>query len=247
MDQEQQLQMLIRKVLLVCGILSSLLYIGTDILGGMLWEGYSLTTQTISALDAIGSPTRILVAPLFFIYDVLLIAFGLGAWGSARRNRYLRITAGLLTGITVVSLMSSLFPMYLGEPIISLANAMHSFLYGVIEFLILLSMGFGAIAYRNWFRYYSIGTILIFILSGVLGLGSVVSEYLTGVLGLGLAASENLTSWLGIFERINVYGYLLWVAVLAIILLRTEKWPGSQSQSSANEISIQDDTPIRVT
>ena len=124
---------------------------------------------------------------------------------------------------------------------------MHSFLYGVIEFLILLSMGFGAIAYRNWFRYYSIGTILIFILSGVLGLGSVVSEYLTGVLGLGLAASENLTSWLGIFERINVYGYLLWVAVLAIILLRAEKWPGPQSQSSANDICIQDDTPIRVT
>lgn len=183
----------------------------------------------------------------FFRIRYALDRIRISHWGSASRNRDLRITAGLLIGISVVGFVSSLFPMHLGEPISSLANAMHSIMFGVIELLILLSMGFGAIAYRNWFRYYSIGTILIFILTGALALGLAVSENLTGVLRLGLAASEKTTSWFGIIERINVYGYLLWVAVLAIILLQAEKWPGSQSRSSANEIGIQDDPPIRVT
>ena len=38
----------ILKVLLVSGILSSLLYVGTDLLGAMRYEGYSYTSQTIS-------------------------------------------------------------------------------------------------------------------------------------------------------------------------------------------------------
>jgi hypothetical protein len=46
-----------RKVLLVCGILSSLLYVATDILGAMRFEGYSYTSQSISELMAVGAPS----------------------------------------------------------------------------------------------------------------------------------------------------------------------------------------------
>ena len=46
-----------RKGLLVCGTLSSLLYVGTDILGAMRYEGYGYTSQTISELAAIGAPS----------------------------------------------------------------------------------------------------------------------------------------------------------------------------------------------
>jgi len=31
---------LVRKALLLCGVLASLLYVGTDILAGTLWEGF---------------------------------------------------------------------------------------------------------------------------------------------------------------------------------------------------------------
>jgi len=34
----------VRQALLVCGILSSLLYVATDILGGLRYEGYSVTS-----------------------------------------------------------------------------------------------------------------------------------------------------------------------------------------------------------
>jgi hypothetical protein len=65
-------------VLLVCGVLSSLLYVATDVLAPMRWEAYSSTSQTVSELIAIGAPTRPLVLPLMITYSVLVFAFG---WG----------------------------------------------------------------------------------------------------------------------------------------------------------------------
>src|SRR5215217_9469859 len=94
----------LRRVLLICGILASLIYVATDILAGKLWEGYSFTSQAISELSAIGAPTRPLVVTLGIIYDVLLIAFGLCVWvlAAGQRRRALRLTGGLLVGIGVI-------------------------------------------------------------------------------------------------------------------------------------------------
>jgi len=207
-------KILLKKVLLICGILASLLYVSTDILAGMLWEGYSFTDQAISELSAIGVPTRPLVVPLLTIYVVLVIAFGLGVWRSAGRNRALRVTGGLLIIIGLIGLAWTPFPMHLGEPVSSLANIMHSIFAGIQVLFILLATGFGAVAYRNWFRFYSIGTILALLLTGVVAFG------------LAAAGQNPLTPpWFGVIERINVYGYLLWQVMLAIIILRAEKEP----------------------
>lgn len=53
-------------------------------------------SQVISELSAIDAPMRPLVVPLFITYSVLVIAFGLGVWGSARQKRALRVVGGLL-------------------------------------------------------------------------------------------------------------------------------------------------------
>ena len=68
------------KVLLICGILASSLYVATDILAGMLWESDRLQLSSHQWLSAIGAPTRPLVVMLGILYDVLLIAFGLCVW-----------------------------------------------------------------------------------------------------------------------------------------------------------------------
>jgi hypothetical protein len=207
-------KVLLKKVLLICGILSSLLYVGTDILAGTLYPGYSFSNQAISELSAIGSPTRPLVAPILTIYIVLLIAFGLGVWRSAGRNRALRVTGGLWIVIGLIGLAWTPFPMHLGEPVSSLANTIHSIFAGVQVLSTLLAIGFGAVACRNWFRFYSIGTILTLLAAGVVGFGLAAAQG-------GIAPPQ----WFGVIERINVYGYLLWVAVLAVVLLRMEKGP----------------------
>ena len=68
----------LQTILLACGMLSPLLSVATDLLGGMTYEGYSFSAQTISELSAIGSPSKPVVGPLFLTYDVLLMAFGIG-------------------------------------------------------------------------------------------------------------------------------------------------------------------------
>ena len=117
------------KVMLLCGILSSLLYIGTDILGAVRYKDYSYTAQTISELSAIGAPTRSLVVPRFLAYAVLVIAFGVGVWRSAGPKQALRIVGGLLVGYEVVSLAGPFTPMHRREVLaadgVTLTDTLH--------------------------------------------------------------------------------------------------------------------------
>src|SRR5690242_13722282 len=99
-----------RKILLGCGIAASLLYVAMNILGALVWPGYSLTSQTISELSAIDAPSRPLWVSLGLVWDALMIAFGVGVWQSAGSQGTLRIVGGLLVGLGVVGLMWLVLP-----------------------------------------------------------------------------------------------------------------------------------------
>ena len=47
------------RLLLSCGLVSSLLYVATDICAALGWHGYDYTAQAISEYGAIGAPTRL--------------------------------------------------------------------------------------------------------------------------------------------------------------------------------------------
>ena len=204
----------LRNVLLICGILASLLYVATDILTGMLWEGYSFSSQAISELSAIGAPTRPLVVTLSIIYDVLLIAFGFCVWVIAGRQRRsaLRLVGGVLVGIGAIGFVwAPLFPMHLRGAEMTFTDTIHWAIAGVVVLLILVMIALGAIAYRRrWFRLYSIGTLVTLL---VVGMWSI-------FVGGAQIAAEQSMPFFGLMERITVYGYLAWVAVLAIVLSR---------------------------
>src|SRR5688572_8573376 len=88
-----------RRILLACGVLSSLLYAVTDLLGGLRYPGYDFASQAISELMAAGAPSEAFVDPLFLAYDVLVLAFGIAVLREgAGRSRALRITGALLVG-----------------------------------------------------------------------------------------------------------------------------------------------------
>jgi hypothetical protein len=208
----------LRNVLLICGILASLLYVATDILAGMLWEGYRFSSQAISELSAIGAPTRPLVVTLGIIYDVLLMAFGLCVWViAAGKRRALRLIGGLLGGIGAIGFVWTQFPMHLRGAEMTFTDTMHWTIAGVVVLLILLMIAVGVIAYRNWFRLYSIGTLVTLL---VVGMWSI-------FVGGAQIAAQQSTPFFGVMERITVYGYLAWVAALAIVLLRVNRGPGS--------------------
>jgi hypothetical protein len=203
---------MVRKVLLVCGVLSSLLYVGVDILASMQWEGYSYVSQAFSELTAIEAPTRpLMVFGNAIPYSLLVMAFAVGVWASAGRKRALRIVAGLLVAYAVAGIVGGvIFPMHSrGQTTMTLTDTLHivATMAGVLSML--LFIGFGAAAFGKWFRLYSIGTILLLILGGTLA----------GMDGSRLAAGLP-TPWMGVTERINIYACMLWVVVLAVALLR---------------------------
>lgn len=200
-----------QSILLVCGILSSLLYVATDVLGGMRYEGYSFTSQAISELMAIGAPSESLVDPLFITYGVLALAFGVGLLREAAgHNRALRITGALLIGYAAAGFSGpTFFPMHQRGAGSTAGDLPHIVLTGVLVLLMLGAIGLGAFALGRRFRIYSFTTLLIVIVFGAL----------TAPYGARLAAQQP-TPGFGILERINIYSTLLWVAVLAIALLR---------------------------
>jgi hypothetical protein len=67
-----------QKALLVCGILSSLLYVAMNVFIPMQWQGYRSASQTVSELSAIDAPTRPIWVPLGIAYTLLVAAFGFG-------------------------------------------------------------------------------------------------------------------------------------------------------------------------
>lgn len=202
-----------RRRLLVCGVLASLLYVGTDILAAIRYEGYSYTAQTVSETFAIGAPTRPLIILRGLAFSVLVIAFGLSVLGSANGKRALRIVGRLLVVIGIVDLAGPFTPMHQRAVLETgggtLTDTLHIILASVDVLLILLIIGFGSTALGKRFHLYSIVTIFVVLVFGALA-------------GFdGPRISANLpTPWVGLTERISIYGYMLWMAVLAIALLR---------------------------
>jgi hypothetical protein len=209
---------MLRKILLGCGIVSSVLYVVTDVLGTLRYPGYSYADQTFSELTAQGAPTRPLMVALNGIpYGVLVAAFAGGVWASAGPKRAARITRAMLLGYAAFGVAGGLiFPMRPREALAAgegtLRNTMHIPATAVMSLFIVLAMGFGATLLGKRFRYYSYGTIAILLVFGVLA-----------SLQAGQMAANEPTPWMGIEERINIYATMLWVAALAIGLLRAQK------------------------
>jgi Protein of unknown function (DUF998) len=212
----------LRKPLLICGILSSLLYVVMDIVAALSYAGYSYTGQTVSELIATGAPTRPVVAPLMVAYGALVIAFGLGVWQSAGATRALRVVAAGLIGKEVLgSVVTLFFPIHLRGVEGTLSDTMHGILTLLGSLCYLLAMGFGAAAFGKRFRWYSIATMLLLLVFGVLA-GSEIPRL----------AANLPTPWLGVWERINIFATMLWIAVLGVALLRVH--PAAQRVRGRN-------------
>ena len=88
----------------VCGVLSSLWYVGINVLVPLRWPEYSSAHQTVSELSAIGAPTRPLWVAVAIPYVLLICAFGCGVLRSAGGHRALRAAGWLIVGYSVFNL-----------------------------------------------------------------------------------------------------------------------------------------------
>jgi len=203
-----------RKHLLYCGIAASLFYIAMNIFFPFLDKRYNWITQTVSELSAVDAPTRPLWFPLGIVYTLLIAAFGWGVFRSAVGNRYLCIVGILLIINGLIGLTWS--PMHQREVLAAgggtFTDIWHLVMASVTVLLMFLSIGFGAAAFGKGFRFYSIITILVFIVFGVLTFVEAPN------------VDKNLpTPYIGLWERINIAAFMAWLLVFSINLLRLEK------------------------
>lgn len=195
------------KALLICGLLAPLAYVGTDLLAAALYPGYSFVEQAPSELFAIGAPTSRVVVRGFSLSSLLFVAFACGVWRAVGESRLLRTLAVLVAANGVDSLVLWQFPMHMRGAAPGFTDKMHVIL--AINPFVLLSIAFGVAAFRSWFRFYSVATIVVLVV-----LATVALLYVPQV------AAHEPTPWLGLSERSSQYAHLLWHAVLAIVLIR---------------------------
>ena len=205
-----------RKYLLFCGIAASLLYIAMNIFIPFLDKEYNWVTQTVSELSAVDAPTRRLWFVLGIAYTLLIAAFGWGIFKSAGRKRSLRIIGVLLIINGLMGLTWS--PMHQREVLAAgggtFTDKWHLVMATITVLLMFLSIGFGAAAFGKRFQFYSIATILVFIVFGILTFAEAPN------------VDKNLpTPYIGVWERINIAAFMLWLIVFSINLLRLEKKP----------------------
>lgn len=201
----------VENVFLICGIVASLLYVAMMQL--IRYDGYNWISQTVSELSAIGAPTRPLWFWLAWMYTALMLAFGWGLWKSGDRNRPLRVVGALILASSLLGFVWPFAPMHQREVLAAgggtLTDTLHIVLAFVTVPLFLLTMGFGAAAFGKRFRLYSIATLVTGLVAGAF----------TALDGPRISAHLP-TPWLGLWERVNIGVYMIWLVVLAITLLR---------------------------
>lgn len=223
--------MQVRRFLLICGIVSAVLYAAMNIFVAMQWDDYSSKTQTVSELSAIDAPTRSLWVPLGVVYTLLTAAFGWGVRKAATGNRKLRIAGAFLVAYGVSGSAWPIFPMHLREVLAaggeSWSDTMHLALASFTVLLMILAMGFGGASLGRSFRIYTIITIVLLATFG--GLTSAEA---------GAVEVNGPTPWIGVFERLNIGMFLLWIVVLAAML-----WNAPERRLSTGGFRNAGDTP----
>jgi hypothetical protein len=201
-----------RDTWLVCGVASSLLYLAMNIIVPMEWTAYDPVSQTISELSTVGAPTRPLWVALVILYALLVAAFGWGVRMAAGGNRRLRVAGTLIAIYGALGIPFVFAPMHSREVLAAgggtLSDALHLVLGGATEVIYLVALGFAAAALGTAFRLYSIATFV-----SVFLFGAVMFQQAPHV------GRNEPTPLLGVWERINIGLFMLWVIVLAIVLL----------------------------
>jgi Protein of unknown function (DUF998) len=170
----------------------------------------------VSELSAIGAPTRAIWLPMAFLYTALVTIFGWGVRRSAGESRALRIAGGLVMVYGLLGLVWPFAPMHLRVALAAgggtLTDTIHIALGIVTVVLMLCAIGFGAAAFGRRFRIYSITTLIVLFVCGAL----------TALEAPGISSNQP-TPLIGVWERINIGAFLVWVIVLSCMLLSGQR------------------------
>ncbi len=200
--------------LLWCGVAASLIYVAAVLWGGAVTPGYDPFGQPISALTESGSSGMGAVIALLVLYNLLLGAFALGVWMRLRaKGPVFWLVAAALGDIALFGLLMLVFPMdKMGTPMTA-GGLTHLVVAGFTSVWTMLAIGLMAWGWRRLGRPDRARVDLAL-------LGGVALSGISAALGTGLG-------WpvAGLFERLTIGLFLVWVALTATRLVGAQIKP----------------------
>lgn len=198
-------------VLLGCGAAYGVVYVvAHDVVAAAMLDHYSRLDQAVSELGARGSPAEGFLHWMLVVLEPLLLAFAVGVWlavGERVAGRALAVAIALVIVPDVVWLW---FPMTAREDMVSgtpAANDIgHIALTVVTVLLIVVQVVVGGWLVRGWFAVYSALTVVAMAVGG-----AITARRSTEL--------PDPTPWLGLWERVNIGSWLLWMAALGGLLV----------------------------
>jgi hypothetical protein len=217
-------------VLVACGVVYAVSYaIVNDAIAAPLYGGYSWLDQAVSELSAEGASTRPFLVAMAPVWSALLLAFGIGIWRSGVGRRWLRGLGAVIAVHGIWSLAWIWFPM---SPRADLAtggpgasDTGHLVLVTMTGVFVVGELALAAVAFGNRFRVYAAASAVI-----MLVFGSLTSSW-----PAKLEAGE-ATPWMGLFERISIVTWLVFLVVVAVTLIRQRH--RSPTQPEALGVSV---------
>lgn len=200
-----------KKIYPLLGILGPIIYIAAVFLGGALRNDYSPFYNAISELSMAGVPNKILMDVLFGIYNVFIVIFGIGAYldSTADKSRKFKSAAIMLAVLGILGLLVLVFTQDPRGTPATLGGTLHIVLSGISSALTIIAIvliGLSLKSYKefNKFYWYSYASaVLIFTFGGITA-----------------SAIASNGAYGGLFERITIFLFMIWLIIFSYILLR---------------------------
>jgi hypothetical membrane protein len=199
-----------KKIYPLIGIIAPIIYILAVFIGGALRHDYSALYNAISELSMANAPNKLLMDILFGLYNVFILIFGVGAFlDSDFRSKKFNSGALMLVLIGILGLMVLVFTQDPRGTPATLFGTLHIALSGVTAALTIISVIVIGLSFNDYigmkcFSWYSYLTAILIFLSGGAGAASIAANSQFG----------------GLFERITIFLFMVWVMIFAYLLLR---------------------------
>jgi hypothetical membrane protein len=199
-----------KKIYPLFGIIGPVVYILAVFIGSALRHDYSAFYNSISELSNANAPNKLFLDVLFGIYNISLLIFGLGAYlDSSNKSKKYNAATLMLVIIGVLGLLVLIFTQDPRGTPATLNGTIHIILSGITAAFTIISIILVGLSFRKYtriklFSWYSYITAVLIFVSG----------------GVAAGSFANNSAYGGLFERITIFLFMIWLIIFSYILLR---------------------------
>jgi hypothetical membrane protein len=199
----------LKKVYPLFGIMAALFYISAVLIGGSLRKDYSHVSNMISELTVANAPYKTLMDIIFTLYNLCIAIFGFSTYHYLLppRSKKMKTASIMLGSMGILGLLMFLFPQDSRDALVTVGGIIHIVLAGIMSLLTILIIFLAGLSFENESELKSLKIYTIF--SGLV-------VVLTGGLTAALTASGS--AYMGVFERLTIGTFILWVMIFALKL-----------------------------